>query len=168
MSEYFSAFSISPVPQPGPGAVPPEQFRGIYGMPMFLNVPSGDLAESTDFWVRGLGFIDLFSMPEQITHLRRWAFQDVLLVPGEPPSEAPAAGVSFSCVLSQIDGIAKACEELRPGCTRGPRQTPWNTVDVEVVTPENTRVIMTAARPHDPDSAEAQYIRDMGIEYPGK
>ena len=66
-----------------------------------------------------------------------------------------------------MDEIAAACEELVPGSTTGPRQTPWNTIDVEVVTPENARVIMTAARPYDPASAEAQVLRDdLGIEGP--
>jgi len=36
-----------------------------------------------------------------------------------------------------------------------------------VVTPENVRVIMTAARPYDPAGAEAQRLRDeLGIEGP--
>ncbi|WP_328807776.1 hypothetical protein [Nonomuraea antri] len=60
---------------------PPEIFRGIYGMPMFVNVTTQDLAASVDFWTRGLGFVDLFTIPGQVTHLRRWMFQDVLLVP---------------------------------------------------------------------------------------
>ncbi len=33
MSDYYNAFEMSPVPAPGPDAVPPEPFRGIYGMP---------------------------------------------------------------------------------------------------------------------------------------
>lgn len=166
MSDNFPAFEMSPVPTPAPDAEAPELFRGIYGMPMFVTVPTADLAASVDFWERGLGFFDLFSVPGQITHLRRWAFQDVLLVPGERPAGASALTVSFSCVLSQIDQIAAACEELLPGCTTGPRQMPWNSVEVEVVAPENTRVIMTAARPWDPDSPEAEHLRSIGIDAP--
>jgi len=78
---YSNAFEISPVPPPGPDAVPPEPFRGIYGMPAFATIPTDDLAASTELWIRGLGFFELFSIPGQIVHLRRWAFQDVLLVP---------------------------------------------------------------------------------------
>ncbi|MCZ2264485.1 VOC family protein [Isoptericola sp. QY 916] len=160
----FPAFSISPVPRPGPGVQPPEQFRGIYGMPMFVTVPTDDLEASTDFWVRGLGFFDLFTAPGTITHLRRWAFQDVLLVPA-PQSAASRPGpgrlsVSFSCVLSEIDSVAVACEEVSPGSTTGPRLQPWGTVDLEVVTPERTRVVMTAARPWDPASPEAAHVQD--------
>ena len=40
-----------------------------------------------DFWTEALGFFPLFSIPGRLVHLRRWAFQDVLLVPApqEPP-----------------------------------------------------------------------------------
>ncbi len=167
-SEYFPAFSVSPVPPPGPDSTPaPELFRGIYGMPMFLTVPTGDLEASEEFWCEGLGFFNLYSVPGQIVHLRRWAFQDVLLVPGERPAEAPEVSVSFACVLNQIDGIVAACEKALPGSTSGPHTMPWNTVDVRVTTPENTRVTMTAARPYSPESAEAQFMRESGIEGPG-
>ncbi|WP_227998630.1 VOC family protein [Nocardia australiensis] len=166
MTETFHAFDISPVPTPAPDAAAPELFRGIYGMPMFVTVPTPDLAASADFWSRGLGFFDLFSVPGRITHLRRWAFQDVLLVPDERPAGTSALSVSFSCVLSQIDEIATACAELIPGCTTGPREMPWNSVELEIVTPEHTRVIMTAARPYDPNSAAAEYLRDIGIGAP--
>ncbi|MFD0364032.1 VOC family protein [Nocardia sp. GCM10030253] len=166
MTENFPAFDISPVPDPALDAVPPELFRGLYGMPMFVTASTSDLAASVDFWIRGLGFFDLFSVPGQLTHLRRWAFQDVLLVPGERPAGAPGLSVSFACVLSQIDPIAAECEELLPGCTTGPRQMPWNSVELEIVTPENIRVIMTAARPYDPNSAAAEYLRAIGIGAP--
>ncbi|MFJ2836400.1 VOC family protein [Nocardia sp. NPDC087230] len=166
MNTSFPAFEISPVPVPGPDAVVPEPFRGIYGMPMFVTVPTRDLAASVDFWVRGLGFFDLFTVPGQLTHLRRWAFQDVLLVPGDRPADAPTTTVSFSCVLAEIDGIVAACEAVTPGCTAGPRVMPWNSVEVEVRTPENLRVIMTAAQQWDPDSPAAAHLRSIGIESP--
>jgi hypothetical protein len=166
MTDHYPAFDISPVPTPAPDARAPEVYRGIYGMPMFVTVPTSDLAASADFWIRGLGFIDLFTVPGKITHLRRWAFQDTLLVPEGRSPEVPAASVSFACVLSQIDEVAAACEELLPGCTKGPRRTPWNTVDLEVVTPENTRVVLTAARPLDPHGDEARFLASIGIETP--
>ena len=61
MSYYYNAFEMSPVPAPAPDAVPPEPFRGIYGMPAFATIPTSDLAASVDFWVRGLGFFELFA-----------------------------------------------------------------------------------------------------------
>lgn len=166
MSTPFPAFEISPVPVPGPDAVAPEPFHGLYGMPMFVTVPSADLTVSTDFWVRALGFFDLFSVPGQLTHLRRWAFQDVLLVAGEQQDDTPAMTVSFSCVLGEIDAIATACDAVSPGCTTGPRLMPWNSIELEVRTPENIRVVMTAARPWDPDSPEAAHLRSIGIDAP--
>ncbi|NKX89772.1 glycosyltransferase [Nocardia coubleae] len=162
----FPAFEMSPVPVPGPNAVAPQPFRGIYGMPMFVIVPCADIAKSVEFWVEGLGFFDFFTAPGQVTHLRRWAFQDVLLVPGAQAEGPGGLTVSFSCVLDEIDGIAEACERAVPGCTVGPRVMPWNSMELEVVTPEHTRVVMTAARPYDPASPAAEHLRSMGIEGP--
>ena len=166
MTENFDAFEISPVPAPGPGVTAPGVYRGIYGMPMFVTVPTSDLAASVAFWTEGLGFVDLFTIPGQLTHVRRWAFQDALLVPTGRPGQAPAVTVSFACVLDELEGIAQACADLLPGCTTGPRSTPWNTVDLEVTTPENARVVMTAARELDLTGPEAQYLVDAGFEIP--
>lgn len=167
MSDYYDAFEISPVPAPGPDAVAPELYRGIYGMPAFVTIPSTDLAASVDFWTRGLGFFELFGIPGTLVHLRRWAFQDVLLVAGESaPEEAPAMSVSFACVLNQVDSLVEACRSLNPDSVDGPRDTPWNTRDVEVITPERARVVFTAAKPWDPDSPEAQNLASVGITAP--
>lgn len=157
---------IGPVPPPALDAVAPEIHRGFYGMPMFVIVPTADLETSKDFWIRGLGFIDLFSAPGQVVHLRRWAFQDVLLVPADQVGEASAMSVSFACVPSQIDELAARCEELAPGSTSEPRVMPWNSLELVVTTPEHIRVVMTAARPLDPASPEAANLRAIGIEVP--
>lgn len=168
MSDHYDAFEISPVPTPGPDAVPPEPFRGIYGMPAFVTIPTNDLAASVDFWTRGLGFIELFGIPGTLVHLRRWAFQDVLLVQSaDVPEQAPAMSFSFACVLSEVDSLVESCRALRPNSVDGPRDTPWTTRDVEVITPENARVIMTAAKPFDPSSQEARDLAAIGITGPG-
>lgn len=96
MSDFFNAFEMSPVPAPGPDAVAPEPFRGIYGMPAFVTVSTRDLAGSAD----------------------------------------------------------------------APVDTPWTTRDVEVVTPEGIRVVLTTARQIDPDSEEARNVSAMGITPP--
>lgn len=171
MSEFFNAFEMSPVPEAGTETTPPEPFRGIYAMPAFATVPAPDLAASTDFWVRGLGFIDLFSIPGQVVHLRRWAFQDVLLVPAgtnQEQTEAPAMSLNFACVLSELDQLVRACEELAAESVTGPRDTPWKTRDVEVITPERTRVVFTAAKPFDPDGQEERGLASVGIVAPGE
>ena len=172
MSDYFNAFDMGPTAERGPKAVAPEVFRGIYAMPMFVTVPTSDLATSTDFWLQRFGFIELFSIPGQVVHLRRWAFQDVLLVPAaaettpaEPP-EPSAISVSFMCVLSEIEALVEACADLAPGRVTGPRDTPWLTRDVEVVTPEGVRVVFTAALEFDPDSQEARDLAAAGIVAP--
>ncbi|MER7417928.1 VOC family protein [Micromonospora peucetia] len=168
MSDYYDAFEISPVPDPGPDAVAPEPFRGIYGMPAFVKIPTGDLAASVDFWTRGLGFFELFSIPGTLVHLRRWAFQDVLLVSAASvPAQAPAVSFNFSCVLYQLDSVVEACRALSPDSVDGPWDTPWNTRDVEVITPENARIIFTAAKPFDPASQEARNLEAIGITPPG-
>ncbi|GAA4316185.1 hypothetical protein GCM10023086_38400 [Streptomyces venetus] len=168
MSDYYNAFEMSPVPPPGPDAVAPEPFRGIYGMPAFVTIPTTDLAASADFWAGGLGFFQLFSIPGTVVHLRRWAFQDVLLVSAESvPERAPAMSVSFACVLDQVDSIAEACRALRPDSVDGPRDTPWTTRDVEVITPENARIVFTAARVVDPAGQEAKDLEAVGITPPG-
>lgn len=167
--DYYDAFEVSPVPAPGPDAVPPEPFHGIYGMPAFVTVPTADLAASLDFWTRGLGFFELFAVPGTLVHLRRWAFQDVLLVAADAaPAEAPAMSVGFACVLGQIDGIVDACRAVHPGSVSAdsPRDTPWNTRDVEVITPEKARVVLTAAKPYDPASQEARNLAEIGITGP--
>ncbi|MEU7150942.1 VOC family protein [Streptomyces sp. NPDC045456] len=167
MSDYYNAFEMSPVPAPGPDAVPPEPFHGIYGMPAFVTIPTSDLAASVDFWTRGLGFFELFGIPGRLVHLRRWAFQDVLLVPAEnAPTQPPAMSCSFACVLSQVDPLAEACRALRPDSVEGPRDTPWNTRDVTVITPESARIVFTAAKPFDPASQEARNLAAIGITPP--
>lgn len=169
MSEYFDAFEMGPVAERGPKAVAPEVYRGIYAMPAFVSIPTADLAASTDFWVRGLGFVELFSVPGQVVHLRRWAFQDVLLVPAAAdtgPADVPAMTVSFLCVQSEIDSVAEACTQLAPGCVTGPRDTPWLTRDIEVITPERARIVYSAAKEFDPDSQEARDLAAIGITGP--
>ena len=169
MTDYYDAFEMSPVPAPEPDAVAPEPFRGIYGMPAFTTIPTSDMAATVDFWTRGIGFFELFSASGTITHLRRWAFQDVLIVPAEDrPERVPTMSVSFACVLGEVGSIAENCRALGTGSVDGPYDTPWNTCDVTVVTPENARIILTAAKPYDPQSQEARNLDAIGITGPGE
>ncbi|WP_261163779.1 VOC family protein [Microbacterium sp. Marseille-Q6965] len=169
MDTTFDAFEVSPVPAAGSPA--PKPFRGIYAMPAFATVPSNDLDASVDFWTRGLGFIVLFRAPGQIVHLRRWMFQDVLLVPaqGDAVGAAPVGQtLSFASVLDQLDGVVAACRALYPGSATDPEDTPWNTRDVTVTTPEGVRVVLTAAKPFDPEGPEGRRLAEMGIPAPGE
>lgn len=167
MSDYYNAFDISPVPAPGPDAVAPEPFHGIYGMPSFVTISTTDLAASVDFWTRGLDFFELFSVAGQLVHLRRWAFQDVLLVPtASAPDQIPTVSFSFACVLNQIDALVAACRAHGAGAVSEPRDTPWGTRDVEVITPENVRVVFTAAKPFERASQAAKNLEAIGITAP--
>jgi catechol 2,3-dioxygenase-like lactoylglutathione lyase family enzyme len=167
VGDLYNAFELSPVPAPGPDAVAPDLFRGIYGMPAFVTIPTRDLAESVDFWVHGLGFFELFRIPGRLVHLRRWAFQDVLLVlSATVPVEPPAISVNFACVLSQVDSLVAACRALNPGSVSDPRDTPWNTRDVRITTPENASIVFTAAKRLDPMSQEARNLEAVGIVPP--
>jgi len=56
---------------------------------------------------------------------------------------------------------------LRSNSVDGPRDTPWNTRDVAVITPENARIVFTAAKPFDPASQEARNLEAIGITPPG-
>ena len=161
MDENFEAFEVSPVPPPGPDAVAPPLYRGIYGMPMFVTLPTADLPASVDFWTRGLGFFELFAIPGQMVHLRRWAFQDVLLAAGASAETAPSASVSFACVLDQIGPLIRSLRGL--GAAPAVRDTPWNTRDVEVVTPEKARILFTAAKVFDPATVEGRVLQSVGI-----
>ncbi|MHA7985157.1 VOC family protein [Rathayibacter sp. CAU 1779] len=167
MSDYYNASEMSPVPAPGPDAVAPELFRGIYGMPSFMTIPTADLAASVDFWTRGLGFFELFSIPGRLVHLRRWAFQDVLLVPAiSTPETVPAVSLSFACVLDQIDSLVEACRAVDAGAVGEPLDTRWNTREVEVITPEKVRIVFTAAKPLDPAVQAAMNLEEAGIKAP--
>ena len=43
---------------------------------------------------------------------------------------------------------------------------PWNSRELTIGTPENARVVMTAARPLDPGSPQADALRGMGFDIP--
>jgi hypothetical protein len=152
MTEY-----LSPVPFPADDAASPGVHRGIYGMPMFARIPVQNLDASAAFWTGALGFVELFAVPGRLIHLRRWAFQDVLLVPAGPRPEPPAPVtsalmLSFACVPSELPQLAEDCERILPGSADGPHARPWNSTELEVITPDGTHVVMTAARPLDPSA----------------
>jgi len=126
MSEF-----TSPVTMPALDAVDPGVYRQYYGIPMFTTIPTGDLKASKDFWIHGLGFIDLFSIPGRLCHLRRWAFQDILLVTGEPSAEPPSPPCRASASRRSSGSwtsSSSAARSSRPGARRDPMRchgTPW-------------------------------------------
>lgn len=154
----------SPVPAPGRGVTAPPISRAIYGMPMFATLQVADVDRTISWYVDGLGFIDLFTMPgptgPALVHLRRWQFQDLLVRPASEPIQ-PGTGctLSFSAVYDELDGMAEHARAHGAGQVDGPADTPWNTRDLTTVDPDGNVVIFTAARP--PDQADAAFNEQM-------
>ena len=165
-SAYTGAI-ISPVPEPGKNAEPPEPYRGIYLMPMFMCLYSDDLDESEVFWTQGLGFIDLYTMPGMMIHLRRWAFQDVLIRKSGSNTRSPdtdmesIGSLSVAVTEKQIGKIVDACERLRPGSTSAPLRKPWNSLEAKILTPEGLVLTLTAALAIDREQTEV-YLNMQG------
>jgi hypothetical protein len=136
----------------------------IYPMPAFVTIESSNLDRTVDFFVNGLDFVNLFSLPGPdgrpvLVHLRRWRYQDILVVPGAPQ---PGAGWSISMAALANDLPALAARASAHTTVDGPRDTPWNTRDVTVTDPDGYRVVFTARRPPaDRDDAFAAMITEQ-------
>lgn len=144
--------AVSPVPAPGSGGPAPEISRAIYGMPMFVTLAVSDLAATVSWYVDGLGFLNLFTVPglqgPALVHLRRWQFQDLLVRPAtEPVSAGTGCTVSFAAVYDQVDEMAARARAHGAGRVDGPVDTPWNTRDLSTTDPDGNTVVFTAARP---------------------
>jgi len=142
----------SPVPVPALGATAPPITRGIYAMPMFATFTASDLDATRSWYVDGLGFLELFSVPGPagpvLVHLRRWQFQDLLLRRATGPVRAgTTCTVSFAAVYDEIDAIADRARRHGAGLVEGPVDTPWNTRDVTTTDPDGNVVVWTAGRP---------------------
>ena len=136
-------------------------------MPMFMTLESDSLEESEEFWTKGLGFISLYAMPGVLIHLRRWAFQDVLIRksdsnPGNSQTTIQSTvGLSLAVTENQITAMVEVCEKLRPGSTSAPVRMPWNSIEARIQTPENLALTLTAALAVDDRQAE-DYLREHG------
>lgn len=155
----------SPVPQPLTGAKAPEITRAIYGMPMFATLLVSKIDSILSWYIDGLGFINLFTMPGPdgvpvLVHLRRWQFQDLLVRPAPGPV-TPATGctLSFAAVYDEIDALADRARAHGGGGLEGPADTPWNTRDLTTTDPDGNVIIFTAARP--PELADVGFSERM-------
>lgn len=153
---------------PPPGSPSPGIDRSIYGMPAFVTLEVADLDATLSWYVDGLGFVVLFTIPgpggPALVHLRRWTFQDVLIRPATgPTTPATGASVSFAAVHDEIDALA-ARARARARAHGGGRvlalaDTPWNTRDLITVDPDGNTVVLTAARPAE--LIDAAFSADM-------
>ncbi|GAA3429413.1 hypothetical protein GCM10018953_65970 [Streptosporangium nondiastaticum] len=131
-------------------SIPAEISRDIYGMPAFVSLTVADLDRTVDWYVNGLDFISLFTVPgpggePALVHLRRWRYQDILVRPGKAdPGEGWTIGVMAE--LEQLDALAERARAHGGGTVDGPADTPWNTRDLRVTDPDGYTVVYTARR----------------------
>ncbi|MEU9832673.1 VOC family protein [Streptosporangium sp. NPDC048047] len=131
-------------------SIPAEITRDIYGMPAFVSLTVADLDRTVDWYVNGLDFISLFTVPgpggePALVHLRRWRYQDILVRPGKAdPGEGWTIGVMAE--LEQLDALADRARAHGGGTVDGPADTPWNTRDLRVTDPDGYTVVYTARR----------------------
>ena len=116
----------------------------LYAMPAFPTLSTSDLEESAEFYVGGLGFQNVYSIPGPdgapvLIHIRWTKYADVLLeresgARASPPEErGRGARLSFSLALAgrTSDDIAGRASRLG-ALVEGPVERPWNTRDVVV------------------------------------
>ena len=131
-------------------SVTPEISREIYGMPAFVTLTVTDLDRTVDWYVNGLDFVALFTMPgpdgrPSLVHLRRWRYQDILVRPGERPTGGGWT-IGVMAALEQLDALAERARAHGGGVVEGPLDTPWNTRDLRVTDPDGYTVVYTARR----------------------
>jgi catechol 2,3-dioxygenase-like lactoylglutathione lyase family enzyme len=141
----------------------------IYPMPAFVTIESSDLARTVDFFVNGLDFISLFTMPgpggtPMLVHLRRWRYQDILVRRGAPQ---PGSGwtISVAALAEELPALVEKARAHGGGTVDGPVDTPWNTRDVTVTDPDGYRIVYTARRPEgERDEAFSAEITRLAAE----
>ncbi|SNT45571.1 hypothetical protein SAMN05421812_106262 [Asanoa hainanensis] len=140
----------------------------LYPMPAFLTIEASNLERTVDFFVNGLDFVSLFTLPgpdggPMLVHLRRWRYQDILVRRGDPQ---PGTGwsISFAAEAEELPALALQA----PGTVDGPTDTPWNTRDLTVTDPDGYRIVFTARRPAgERDEAFSDEIRRLAAEQAG-
>ena len=152
-----------------PDASPPSTAidRGIYVMPQFVTFEVSDLAAARRWYVNGLGFVELAVLPGPaddpvLVHLRRFRYQDILLVPGRNPEDkASGVRVSFAAGDEDLDARAAVASGEPGGTVEGPTRTPWNTRDLHFRDADGHLVVFTQpVLDADMDSEFARRVRD--------
>lgn len=139
--------------------------RDIYGMPVFVKLAVADLDATVAWFTGALDFINLFTMPgptgPALVHLRRWRYQDVLVVPaeGEAPPIGPGLQLTFAAQFEELDALAERARAYGGGTVEGPVDTPWNTRDLTVTSPDGLVVVFTSRRPEP--LRDQQFAADM-------
>jgi lactoylglutathione lyase len=119
-----------------------------YPMPAFATLLVSNLEASRKFYVQGLGFQHVFSIPGPggqtvVEHLRFSRYADLLLLqepPGDLPGDAPRGlgiGLTFAATPPdrQADELAEYAIALGTP-VEGPVARTWNTRDILVADPD--------------------------------
>ncbi len=138
----------------------------IYVMPAFATLAVSNLERSRRWYVEGLGFALLAEIPGPsgdvaLMHLRRWRYQDLLLVPARSPLSSTARGIrlTFSAHGTDLDALVAQARATGGGSVEGPAATPWNTLDVLARDPDGYEVVFTARLP--PDLQDPEFAHRM-------
>ena len=97
-----------------------------------------------------------------LVHLRRFRYQDILLVPASEPSSgaSPGVRVSFAAGDEDLDARAAIAAGEPGGEVEGPMRTPWNTRDLHFRDADGYVVVFTAVDMNaDMDSEFAERVR---------
>lgn len=138
--------------------------RDIYGMPAFVSIEVSDVRAAAAWFTGAMDFIELFAMPPgdhpELIHLRRWRYQDFLL----RQSTADAAvgrgvQVSLAATFEELDELADRARAFGETELDGPLDTPWNTRDLALTSPQGLRIVLTARRPES--LQDAAFTADM-------
>lgn len=151
----------------------PEIDREIYAMPMFATLPVRDL-DASRAWYAALGLVELAVMPApdgsvQLVHLRRYRYQDLLLVPAageEDGATGSGARISFAHTgrVEDLEDVADALREVGGGEVAGPHATPWRAVELEARDPDGHIVVMTAPPEGPPPEGWDEFVRSTVVE----
>lgn len=161
-----------PNPAPEGFEVPEHRIdREIYAMPAFTTLAVRDIDTSRG-WYETLGFVVLAEMgtgPGRLVHLRRYRYQDLLLVsadPDDPVARASRVRTSFSHTgpLDDLDRISCALAEFGHGQVEGPTTTPWYAVELVAVDDDGHEVVLTARSPEPPP---AEFLAELEAEVGG-
>ena len=146
--------------------------REIYVMPAFATILVTDL-DLARRWYAAMGFVELAVLPgpgegPSLVHLRRYRYQDLLLVPAPDgaPTGTGAARISFAHTgaLSELDEIAAALRDAGSGAVDGPNETPWFAVEVVGRDADGNTVVLTGRSETPPPTEWTDEIHSSLIE----